>query len=60
MLILVTLIFVDVNYCQSVDAFCGSDLVCNKSIGPNTCDCPLGFEDNSTAQNPLVPFCVGK
>ena len=60
MLTLVTLIFVDFNYCQSMDGFCGSDPVCNKSIGPNTCDCPLGFVNNSTSQNPLVPVCVGE
>ena len=60
MLTLVTLIFADIDNCQSVDAFCGSGPVCNQTIGPNTCECPLGFADNSTTQNPLVPFCVGE
>ena len=53
------LIFVDVDECQSPGA-CASGHLCNNTIGSFTCQCPLGFVDVASAQNPLSPVCFGE
>ena len=49
----------DVDECQLPDA-CGSDHVCNNTVGSYRCECPLGFAADSGSQNPLDPVCVGE
>ena len=50
---------VDFDECQSPGA-CGSDHVCNNTVGSYACECPLGFVSDSGPQNSLDPVCVGE
>ena len=50
---------VDVDECLSPNA-CGSEHVCNNTVGSYACECPLGYVADSGPQNPLDPVCVGK
>ena len=52
-------LIIDFDECQSSGA-CGSDHVCNNTVGSYACECPLGFVADSGPQNPLDPVCVGK
>ena len=52
------LVSADVDECQLPDA-CGSDHVCNNTVGSYRCECPPGFVADSGVQNPLDPVCVG-
>ena len=57
--VLCFVIIVDADECQFPDA-CGSDHVCNNTVGSYTCECPLGYVEDSGPQNPLNPVCVGE
>ena len=50
---------VDVDECLSPNA-CGSEYVCNNTVGSYACECPLGYVADSGPQNPLDPVCVGE
>ena len=50
---------VDFDECHSPGA-CGSDHVCNNTVGSYACECPLGFVADSGPQNLLDPVCVGE
>ena len=51
--------FVDFDECQSPGA-CGSDQVCNNTVGSYACECQLGFVADNGSQNPLELTCLGE
>lgn len=48
--------FSDIDECQSPSA-CNSDRVCNNTVGSYRCECPLGYVEDPSSQNPVNVIC---
>lgn len=51
--------FSDIDECQSPSA-CNSDRVCNNTVGSCRCECPLGYVEDPSSQNPVNVICNGE
>ena len=50
---------VDYDECLSPDS-CGSEHVCNNTVGSYACECQLGFVTLFSPQNPRDIICLGE
>ena len=57
-LLIISLSFLDFDECKT--APCPSDHICNNTVGSYRCECPLGFVEDPSSQNPVNIICNGK